>query len=166
MSTQTITKEYLELALIFDHGLPERSILEDAIFEANLSEATLMSRNGVYFIVFSWDTSTDISMLDQFVNRLRHSHQSIQIRSAEPSNWVTSAEIARRLKRSRQSVQQWISGSRGPGNFPVPMAGLTTKTLIWNWLHVLQWLKYDESIQVEAHLKVALWVKSFIEKNG
>ena len=162
MSTLTVESELLELAFIFDHGLPNRTVMEEAFFNADLTELTLMSRNGIFYAVAFWDSSSeDIKALDSLVLKVKCAHPSIRIQSVEPSNMVTSAEIARRLNRSRQSVQLWISGARGSGNFPVPVAGMTSKTLIWNWIEVLNWIKSENLQSVESHLKLAKWVGKF-----
>jgi len=162
MSTLTVESELLELAFIFDHGLSNRAVLEEAFYTADLTELTLMSRNGVFYAVTSWNPSSeDATALNALVRKITDAHPSIRIQSVEPSNMVTSAEIARRLNRSRQSVQLWISGARGSGNFPVPVAGMTSKTLIWNWIEVLNWIKSENLQSVESHLKLAKWVGNF-----
>jgi hypothetical protein len=72
----------------------------------------------------------------------------------EPDELVTMAEIARRSGRSRESVRQLVSGLRGPGDFPPPVASLKQRSPIWRWTEVSHWLR--ESLATEdkpAHRK-------------
>jgi transcriptional regulator with XRE-family HTH domain len=58
----------------------------------------------------------------------------------EPDEHVSQAEIAVRLGRSRQSISQWVSGSRGPGGFPAP-AFESGHVALWRWSEVKAWLR-------------------------
>jgi transcriptional regulator with XRE-family HTH domain len=58
----------------------------------------------------------------------------------EPDEHVSQAEIAVRLGRSRQSVSQWVAGSRGPGGFPAP-AFESGHVALWRWSEVKAWLR-------------------------
>jgi transcriptional regulator with XRE-family HTH domain len=58
----------------------------------------------------------------------------------EPDEHVSQAEIAVRLGRSRQSISQWVAGSRGPGGFPAP-AFESGHVALWRWSEVKAWLR-------------------------
>jgi hypothetical protein len=51
---------------------------------------------------------------------------------------VSIADIAQRTGRTRQSVSMLVSGQRGPGGFPRPIAG-NARTHLWNWADVASW---------------------------
>lgn len=53
---------------------------------------------------------------------------------------VDIPEIAERVGRSRQSVQQLVRHERGPGNFPVPLGAPGGKR-IWDWGCVADWFR-------------------------
>lgn len=55
---------------------------------------------------------------------------------------VGVADIAERVDRSRQNVQQWIDGERKAGGpaFPAP-EGLAGRSLVWSWAEVNAWLE-------------------------
>jgi DNA-binding transcriptional regulator YiaG len=57
----------------------------------------------------------------------------------EPDEHVSQAEIAVRLGRSRQSISQWVWGSRGPGGFPAT-AFESGHVALWRWSEVKTWL--------------------------
>jgi len=113
-------------------------ILESLLVDSELTDATISQRNGTFYLDFTRSgsnlTDTILTTIIDIENKT-----PFKICRIEPSDIVTSAEIARRLGRSRQSVQQLISGSRGSGDFPQPEAGITTKTLFWSWTDVVSW---------------------------
>ncbi len=53
---------------------------------------------------------------------------------------VSIADIAERTSRSRQSVSMLVSGHRGPGNFPRPVAG-NVRSPLWHWADVAAWFE-------------------------
>lgn len=56
-----------------------------------------------------------------------------------PDQYVSQAEIARRIGVSRQYVSLLTSGARGPGDFPNPTAG-SGRSAVWQWPAVADWL--------------------------
>jgi hypothetical protein len=67
---------------------------------------------------------------------------------------VTQAEIARKIGRSRQLVNQYITGVRGPGGFPGPACDITDGFPLWRWCEVAQWLFQNGMIR-ETELRAA-----------
>ncbi len=129
--------------------------LEDALFEAGCDDALLSFRNGIAYLDFDRESESLEKAVLSAIIQVENTGLKLSVKRVEPSDLVTSAEIARRLKRSRQSIQQLISGSRGGGNFPLPVAGITTKTMLWSWKEVISWLIErgkisDESIYEDA----------------
>jgi predicted transcriptional regulator len=61
---------------------------------------------------------------------------------------VTQAEIARRIGRTRQLVQQYIAGKRGPGGFP-PACQVAGEAALWMWCDVAYWLWRNDMIREE-----------------
>lgn len=53
---------------------------------------------------------------------------------------VDISEIARRASRTRQNVQQLVTGIRGPGAFPIPL-GTPGGKRIWDWASVNDWFR-------------------------
>jgi hypothetical protein len=55
-------------------------------------------------------------------------------------DWVTLAEIAARIGRSREIVRLWSIGRQGPGGFPPPLnPGCDTR--FYSWSEVSHWLR-------------------------
>ena len=53
---------------------------------------------------------------------------------------VSMADIAERTGRSRQSVSMLVSGKRGPGGFPRPVAG-NVRSPLWHWADIASWFQ-------------------------
>lgn len=130
------------LLLVNEHELTTE--LEDALFEAGCDDGMLFSKNQVVYIKFDRDAD---SLEDAVVSAINDVESAgFQVARVEPSDLVTSAEISRRANRSRQSVAQIIKGKRGKGGFPIPVAGVTSKTSVWSWAEVSNWLLKEEKI--------------------
>ena len=66
----------------------------------------------------------------------------------EPDQLVWASEIADRVGRTRQSVDQLIKGQRGPGRFPAPIAG-STRNPLWRWAEVEAWFAAYEHRELD-----------------
>ncbi len=63
----------------------------------------------------------------------------------EPDELVSASDIAERTNRSRQSISFLITGDRGPGNWPRPIAG-NVRSPLWRWSDVAGWFaEFDGS---------------------
>jgi hypothetical protein len=63
----------------------------------------------------------------------------VQVLRVEPEDYVSQAEIAKRVGRSRASISQWVAGVRGPGGFPPPVFE-SGRIAVWRWAAVCTWL--------------------------
>lgn len=72
-----------------------------------------------------------------------------EVLRVEPDELVSAADIGERTGRSRQSISSLISGSRGPGGWPRPVAG-NVRSPLWRWTDVAAWFEeFDESVTVD-----------------
>jgi predicted DNA-binding transcriptional regulator AlpA len=60
---------------------------------------------------------------------------------------VSMADVAERTGRSRQSVSMLVSGQRGSGNFPRPVAG-NVRSPLWHWADIAAWFENTEGNNV------------------
>ena len=56
---------------------------------------------------------------------------------------VSMSDIAEKVGRSRQSVSMLVSGQRGVGDFPPPVAG-NVRSPLWHWADVAGWFESHE----------------------
>lgn len=55
-------------------------------------------------------------------------------------DWVTLADVAARIGRSREIVRLWSVGRQGPGAFPPPL-NPGCDTSFYSWAEVVRWLR-------------------------
>ena len=115
----------------------------DRLFDAGCDDGTFGEVDGVQYAEF---TRTALSLEDAV------SSARCQIESAvpgtcfvrvEPDDFVTAADIASRMGRSRESVRLLIAGERGPGGFPQPISHFRTRSPRWSWADVTDWLVHE-----------------------
>src|SRR5690625_1521064 len=111
--------------------------LENQLYEAGCDDGLLFIKDRIVYVDFERKAKNLEESMLCAINQIEST--GLQVARAEPGDLVTNAEIARRLNRSRESVRLLIKGDRGTGDFPLPIAGVTTKTNIWSWVEVIQW---------------------------
>ncbi len=58
----------------------------------------------------------------------------------DADDWVTVADIAQRIARSRETVRLWAAGRLGPGGVPPPV-NPRCETTYYSWAEVVPWLR-------------------------
>jgi transcriptional regulator with XRE-family HTH domain len=148
MSESNCPREY-DFALVMV-GVPDLvPEVEDALFKAGCDDATFSIQYGCLYAEFS---RTAISLKDAILSAIqdvRKAGVGAVVVYVDECNLVTQSEIARRINRSRQMVSQYISGQRGPGNFPPPACHLKDDAPLWAWCAVSYWLAQNNIIRRE-----------------
>ncbi|GIF72214.1 hypothetical protein [Asanoa siamensis] len=84
-------------------------------------------------------------------------------------DWLTLAEIAARIGRSREIVRLWAVGRRGPGGFPAPLEP-DQDTSYYSWAQVSPWLRermgYDlpDDEPILAATNLALQLRALVPR--
>lgn len=152
-----------EFTLVLESKIGLTDQMEDAVFEAGCDDATLSFRNGIAYLEFDREAkSLEVASISA-IHQIEQTGLPLSVKRVEPSDFVTSAEIARRLKRSKQSIQQLISGNRGDGDFPLPIAGVTSKTMLWSWQEVVQWFLEKNKLTDKSMYENATTLKQLNE---
>lgn len=119
--------------------------IADQLIEAGCDDATFSVRYGVPHAEFhskaeSFPRAVIAAIADV------ESVPGVRVERVEFDELLTATAIAERIGRTRQSVQQLISGKRGPGGFPPP-AEWVVGTKVWEWLKVAGWVR--ETLGIE-----------------
>lgn len=139
MKTYTFT-------LVLEPSELDTEQLADPIFEAGCDDALLGERNGVMYLEFDRDArSLEGALLSAI--RAVESIDGVRVSHVEPDDLVTASEIARRMGQSREAVRLLAEGARGPGGFPAPVSGLTTRSARWQWVQVVRWLAAHDRLE-------------------
>lgn len=127
--------------------------ISESVYAAGCDNALVHSRGGVIFIDFDCDDSSLTKEVLEAIQAVETAVHGLQVLRIEPEDQVTASEIARRSNRTRESVRKLISGERGPGGFPQPIAAFSKKSSLWSWLEVASWFSsrgYSEESNVES----------------
>lgn len=111
----------------------------DKLFEAGCDDATFGMRDGAPFAEFDREAATFSEAVISAIREAETALDAIRVTRVEPDDLVPASVIAQRTGRTRQSVQQLISGKRGPGNFPAPAAWPDKRHRLWHWGAVAAW---------------------------
>jgi len=155
------TQEYAFTLII--EGPVDDGVVLDELFEAGCDDATFGMVDGVGFADFR---RTAASFLHATSTAIRDvdSVPGVLVARIESEDLVTMSEIARRLKRSRESVRLFKTDSRGPGGFPPPVARVRARSPLWRWVDVAEWarqaLGYDDpEAGLTASINAALEIR-------
>jgi hypothetical protein len=112
----------------------------DALYEAGCDDATFATDAGGTYAIFHRSASSPESAVLSAIRDLEGVGAPVRVlRVDTEDDWLTAAEIAQRVGRSRQSVAQLIRGVRGPGEFPPPVARRDSRNPLWSWEQVREW---------------------------
>ncbi len=139
-----MTKHHFVLALRADlrdedHFLDD---MADELIDAGCDDATFSMRYGVPYAEFHREADTLAEALLSAMAQIE-AVDGLSVARVENDELLTASALAERLNRSRQNVQQWVSGSRGAGDFPAP-APWVYGTKLWRWSEVTSWLAEQE----------------------
>lgn len=135
--------------------------LENSIYGNGCDDALISSRDQVVYLDFDREAENLEKAIISAINDVEAVGYTVA--RIEPSDFVTSTEISRRAKRTRQSVAQIIRGKRGKGGFPIPVAGVTGNTSVWSWAEVSNWLHTEKKIEDSSIVKQAKLIKTLNE---
>lgn len=128
--------------------------VEDALFGAGCDDATISLRSGRIYLTFSRTASSLKQAILSAIQDVRSAGLGADVLRVDYCNLVTQADIARKIGRTRQLVNQYITGKRGPGNFPGPVCDICDSAPLWYWCEVAYWL-WDNDMIKEDVLRAA-----------
>jgi len=155
-----------DFALIVDGVGELNSSVEDALFNAGCDDATISMQYGLLYLEFSRAAKSLEEAIISAISDVRKSGIGAQVLRVDECDLVTPSEIARRIGRSRQLVQQYICGKRGPGGFPPPECHLTDHAPLWAWCAVSYWLVQNNLLRPEVgwNAEVVEAINNFLER--
>lgn len=137
MATHTFTLVLTGIAAI-------DSEIEDRLFEAGCDDALLGIRDGVVYLDFDREAESLTEAILSAIENVEGAVLEVKVVRVEPDELVTAADIAQRTGRSRESVRLLAAGRRGGGGFPPPVRGMKSRTRLWRWAEVAEWLANHE----------------------
>lgn len=103
-------------------------------------DGLLTRHRGRHFLDVTESGANAIDAAHRIVVRLRKSLPGLRLLRTDP-DLVGVSDIAERVGRSRQNVQQWVNGERRQGRLPFPEPeGVAGRSPVWRWGDVNAWL--------------------------
>ncbi len=146
---QTCDREF-DFALLLSGTTELTDAMADALFAAGCDDATPSICYGRVWLEFSRTAPSYKDAVMSAIRDVRKANIGADVWQIDECNHVTQAEIARKIGKSPQYVQQLMSGKRGPGQFPPPVCHLSENTLLWQWCEVSRWLCQNNIIKTEV----------------
>ncbi len=132
-------KEY-EFTLTLDGALELTIDRMNRLFDAGCDDATFGTRCGVHFAMFHRQAGSPIEAILSAIEDIESAGIGLRAVRVEPDELVTAGEIAARAGLSREAIRLYARGQRGPGGFPLSVAGLQQKSPLYRWSDVAAWL--------------------------
>ncbi len=120
---------------------------EIRLFEAGADDGFPESGPQGHSIGFESDAASLQAALLSAIQKVESAQ--FEVLRVEPDELVSAADVAVRAGRTRQSISSLISGERGPGSWPRPVAG-NVRSPLWRWSEVAAWFEdFDGSQAVD-----------------
>jgi hypothetical protein len=152
-----------EFTLVLAGVHSETAELEDLLFAAQCDDALIHFRNSTVYLDFSREAPTLEGAVISAIQSIESGVPGATVVSVLPDDFVSEAEIARRLHKGRQTISLWVRGERRKSNepFPGPISNLSDKSPLWSWYEVAQWLLQNHIIADSGLVESALLMDQF-----
>ncbi|MGE3999293.1 MAG: helix-turn-helix domain-containing protein [Planctomycetaceae bacterium] len=147
MSRETQPREFDFTLVLSGLSAADRDA-EEKLFNSGCDDATLSFRSGRPFVTF---TRAAASLKDAILSAIEDVKKAgFDVLRVDVCDLVTQSDIARRIGLSRQRVNQYILGLRGPLGFPPPACNITDNHPLWYWCEVAHWLYQNDMIREDV----------------
>ncbi len=125
--------------LIVDGPDLQDDALIDAALEAGCDDAAVGRVDGIQYVDFDREAAGLDQAIISAVADLERINGVAVVRIAN-AGFVSMADIASRIGRTREGMRLLITGARGPGGFPPPVTDPRSRYRLWRWSDVKHWL--------------------------
>ncbi len=135
---QLRTHEFKLILLGINELTPE---ITEKLGAAGLDDAYLIARKGVVTAEFERDADSFQDAVKSAIADIEQADAGVTgFRLVYEDAAVGASEIARRIGKTRQTVNLYASGKRGPGGFPRPVSDNNGEP-VYSWADVAGWLE-------------------------
>jgi hypothetical protein len=159
------TEREYDFALVIDGVGELTDQVTDALYSAGCDDATFSIQYGRLCAEFSRRAASPEVAILSAIDNICRAGIGATVARIDDCDLVTQADIARRTGRSRQQINQFITGTRGPGHFPPPECHLAEGMPLWRWCAVGHWLAENNIIRAEElwNAKVVATINALLE---
>ncbi len=135
--------------------------LEDSLYESGCSDALINFKNGTVYLDFDRETTSLREGVISAIKDVESSSVKPIVISVGPEDLVTESEIAARLSFKRQAISLWIQRKRRVAfPFPWPVMKLTSRSPLWKWKEVVEWLYFNKLITESEQVDNAIFIEN------
>jgi len=126
--------------------------VQDALFQSGCDDATPSMRCGRPFLTFTRAAPALKDAILSAISDVKKANIGAEVLRIDICDLVSQSAIAHRIGRTRQLVHQYITGERGPGEFPPPACNVSdhADSPLWYWCDVALWLYQNDMITEES----------------
>jgi len=158
------TPNVFQFTLILKNVDEQTPMLEDSLYEAGCDDALINFRSGTVYLDFDREASSFKEAVMSAIKQVESTLLGITVAGVAPENLVTESEVAKRLSMKRQAVSLWIKGQRRTATpFPSPKLKLASKSPLWKWSEVVEWLYGNRIIQQQDIVENAVFIEDIGE---
>lgn len=129
-------------------GLDRRAEdFESRFYEAGCDDATVSFQKGHIILDFARHSTSIEEAIASAVECVEKA--GARVDRIEPDPLVNLSEIAERVGITRASVTLYANGQRGNGDFPSPVARVTSDSSLWEWATVARWFYRQNKLSAE-----------------
>ncbi len=147
MATETQTTFSFTL-LIDGPDLRAENRLE-ALFEAGCDDATFGSRDSIQFADFDREAPSQVRAIVSAIRAIQSAVPEAVVVRVEPEDLVSMKAIADRTGFSKEYIRLLAAGERGPGGFPAVVRWVDSRTRVWHWTDVAEWVETRLGTQLD-----------------
>lgn len=115
----------------------------DAIIATSLDDLSWTEVDGRVLAILHTACDNPVGSAVEAARRIEHRLPWAKVLGVD-EDLVSISDISRRIGVSRETIRLWVTGRRGPGNFPPPKGtvggGDRGSTKVWAWATVNAWL--------------------------
>ncbi|HLB43117.1 MAG TPA: DNA-binding protein [Gammaproteobacteria bacterium] len=154
-------KNVYQFTLILKNVDDNTPNLEDSLYKAGCKDTLINFRNGTVYLDFDRAASSLQEAVLTAIKNVESASVHAIVVNVAPEDWVTEADVAKRLDVKRQAVSLWIKGGRRKAiPFPKPIMKLSDKSPLWKWREIAEWLYQNNLIQEKDMIKNAAFLEN------
>lgn len=136
-----------DFAFVLDADAHDADV-EDKLFDPCFSDTTLILQHGALVLSFDRDGPSFKEAVLSAYKDIRST--GIRILSFDPDYLVTSAEIARRVQKSRSVISKYEKLA-SENDFPSPVRDVMSSRPFYDWVQVSKWFCLRGELDVEEY---------------
>ena len=141
-----------EFSIVFCDDLELTDCLGNKIYGGSCQDCQLSSIDGRVLLFCEREAESLADAVFKILHELKEVGLAHKVLCVDPSDLVSQIQIGKRLERTRQQIHQYVSGVRGPGNFPKPVRYSEERKPVWSWSAVLHWFSDRKIMNVTEAL--------------